>query len=88
VLIKLSEDPKVHLRKLVEAFELSREQLRSRCRRDGRKCCPCRCAAPLTPARAFASDDDVEPEANAAQTAIDAVVLPASMHATWLLPMT
>jgi hypothetical protein len=29
VLIKLSEDPKVHLGKLVEAFELSREQLRN-----------------------------------------------------------
>jgi hypothetical protein len=29
VLLKLSEDPKVHLGKLVEAFELSREQLRN-----------------------------------------------------------
>ena len=29
VLIKLSEDPKVHLGKLVDAFELSREQLRN-----------------------------------------------------------
>lgn len=29
VLVKLSEDPKVHLGKLVEAFELSREQLRN-----------------------------------------------------------
>ena len=29
VLLKLSEDPKVHLGKLVDAFELSREQLRN-----------------------------------------------------------
>jgi hypothetical protein len=29
ILVKLSEDPKVHLGKLVEAFELSREQLRN-----------------------------------------------------------
>lgn len=29
ILVKLSEDPKVHLGKLVEAFEISREQLRN-----------------------------------------------------------